>query len=302
MSNFFGKDSDEVVVLSTELGSTVEATAGFVLMAFGVIGTSTLLPFLVKCSLLVASMKFIHTLGLKYRIDNNEFNSLSSRKIARALQIKEAGSGLVLFMTTAPADFIASHSGSFAAIGVSNPALSLIALGFAINAFIEFYDNFCQWQERKKFLSLLSLETKETEKIDTSLLDDRDKEIVVGANKSLAKADIFLKKLRIREAEKEMAAAGKLALSSFAKFLGWSCVVTGSFAFAAPLATLWISGGLALVASAHLYNNFFAAPRINDSRKSCLSNISDNNARRMAVSEDTNETETPPYHRWLQVI
>ncbi len=226
MSNFWGESTDDFVVHTTELGSTVGATAGFILTVSGVIGTGPLLPLLLICSVAMTVLKGMHVAGLQKRKQEKEEDT-TNKKIMEAVQNKEIFTGAAFGITTVGASFLTTHPAVTvsAASSVLYPAQSVIALGFAINALVELYDNVCQWQE------LRALEASNNPKV-------------------------------YGEYEQSSKATGKLALSSLVKFLGWCAVMTGSFTFALPLATLLVSGGLALVAGSHFYNNFFAIPRI----------------------------------------
>ncbi len=247
--------SDVVIAVCTEVGNTVAATAGIILTAFGVIGTGgALVPLLLLSSSILTLMKMIHIKGLNDRKENIRQDAMrkikesedslekarqtaameKKRTLYTALQEKEVGTALALGATTIGAGVLTTScaASSAAAMGVLHPALSLVALSFAINALVEFYDNVRQWQERVGPTYYYT----EDEKRPGALKD------------------------------KQVAAARNLAISSFVKLLGWSCVVTGGFALAAPFAPWLIPGGLALIAGSHLYNNFFAAvPRVSRS-------------------------------------
>jgi hypothetical protein len=270
---------DEVVGVATEAGNIGAATAGFLLTAFGVIGAGgTLLPLLLLLSsLLLIPMKVSHIERLDER--KTALPDSTTKQMYTALRNKESGTALALGATTLVAGALTIHSAdsAAAAIGVLHPALSVIALGFAINALVESYDNFCQWRER------VSAEPCVEDEKDEGAL--RDKQVVAARN---------------------------LALSSFVKLLGWSCVVTGGFALAAPFAPCLIPGGLALVLSSHLYNNFFAIPRVEKSdnhedfysdARGChdafISSIYLNSCRGgRYLKEEPNK----PHNKWLQLF
>jgi hypothetical protein len=251
MSDFWGEFTDDYVVRATEIGSTVAATAGFILTASGVIGVGSLFPFFLICAVGMTVMKGMHVVGLHERKKGKQKEEQKrDKKIMDAVQNKEIFTGAAFGTTMVVASVLTTHPAVYATLsaasGLLYPAQGLIALGFAIEALVEFYDNLCQWQELRAWE---------------------------------AKADP-----KIQEYEKEgyrqpSAATLKLALSSLLKFLGWSCVMTGSFAFALPLTTLWIAGGFGLVAISHFYNNFFATPRIKKERNDWLMPVDHNNSR-----------------------
>ncbi len=219
--------ADTALAIFTEESNTVVATAGCLLTAFGVVGTGgALLLLLLMSSSLLTLMKMIHIKGLNSR--KTAIQDTITKKMYTALRKKEAGTALALGSTTMGASIFMTHSIASAAtaMGVLHPGLSLVALGFAINAVVEFYDNVDQWREKVNDKNYYTEEEQE------SGLKD-----------------------------KQIAAARNLALSSFVKLLGWSCIVTGGFALAAPFAPWLIPGGLALIAGSHLYNNLFATPR-----------------------------------------
>ena len=248
MSTFWGEGSDEFVVCATEIVSTAAATAGFLLTAFGVIGVSALFPYFLACSTAMILMKGMHVGGLQIR--KQESKNESVKKIMNALQNKEVFTGVAFGSSMVGASVLTTHSAVSVTIsavsGMLYPAQGLMALGFAINALVELYDNLYQWRELRAL------------------------ERTAGSN------------LTREGYQQPIAAKGKLAFSSLIKFLGWSCVITGSFAFALPLATLLISGGLAFVTSSHLYNNFFAVPRVISTGKKdddLITRIDNNSAR-----------------------
>ncbi|MCE3238735.1 MAG: hypothetical protein K0R24_1716 [Gammaproteobacteria bacterium] len=216
------------IFFCTEVGSTVAASAGFLLVAFSVVGTSgALLPLLFVSSSLLTFMKLIQIKSLANR--KIKSSTESDKEIYTALQKKEVGTVLALGTTTIGAGILTTQSGAsaIASVGILCPALSLAALGFAINALVEFYDNVCQWRERVNKEGYYT-----QEEIRSGLKGE------------------------------QIAAARNLAISSFVKLLGWSCVITGGYMLAAPFAPWLIASGLALVTGSHLYNSFFSVPRV----------------------------------------
>ncbi|MCD6039990.1 MAG: hypothetical protein K0S27_1390 [Gammaproteobacteria bacterium] len=225
------KEIDINVAMLSEIGNTISAPVGFLLAVFGVIGTGTgLLPLCMVASSCITLIKLFHIKGLNDRKELLYYDT-PTQNMYTALQKKEGGTAMALGATTIGAGVLNTHSAASVvsaamSVGIVHPALSLVALGFAINALVELVDNICQWRERIK---------------DTTYTK---KENAVDLQKN------------------QIAAARNLALSSFVKLLGWSCIIAGGFALAAPFTPWLIPGGLALVASSHLYNNFFAAPRV----------------------------------------
>ncbi|MCC2667468.1 MAG: hypothetical protein K0S63_1384, partial [Gammaproteobacteria bacterium] len=139
---------DASAALLNEGVSTCSATAGFLLTAFGIVGTGgALVPLLALSSILLIPMKIFHIKRLESR--STRLQNTTTKKMYTALRNKEAGTALALGVTTLGAGVLSIHSAASAAItmGVLHPALSLMALGFAINALVEFYDNVCQWRE-----------------------------------------------------------------------------------------------------------------------------------------------------------
>jgi hypothetical protein len=224
---------DTFVVIGAEVSSTIASLAGFLCVAFGVVGTGgALVPLLLASSSCITLLKTIHIKGLSDRKKDQRLPS--TKKIYDELQNKEIGAGLALGVATIGGGVLTTHSAASAAatISVLHPALSLLALGFAINALVEFYDNIHQWQEKVNDKNNKSYDLEDVEDVEAAALENQ-----------------------------EVAAARNLAISSFFKFLGWSCVVTGGFALAAPFAPWLIPAGLAVVAGSHLYNNFITVYR-----------------------------------------
>jgi len=246
MQRFFAETGNNWVVVGTEVMSTAVSTAGtagFVLMALGYVGASTMLPLLVPALLissgLVAAAKFAHAgaLHLQFHAQTLVESTDQQREpeYKPSLRNKELATGGILAATTAGASVLAFNPAASAAVmalGVAHPVLAMATLGLAINALNDFCVNYGLLQDAKK----IPVQKPQTGlEHDGGFAQNQDD----GANIN----------------KKAVAEARSLMWSSLVKAIGYSSMFMGSMTLAASFAPLLVAAGLVGVAGSHLYNN-----------------------------------------------